>query len=374
MAGVMNQALQDAAALRAMEANTVEVEDAKTVLDRQQAELDETVTYGDRKQARFDYEKAGAVAVGLGFVLNPVAGLLMGAAMGFAGKRHQQNINDALAEQENATTDAYLADLEQMQQALARAESPEDRAQVANQIKNLKTGYELFLNGQTEMGYDRIDKAVNDHSGYLVTNETQAIAQAGREEEARLALGQEQYDRYTMLGNKYDAETMPARDQYTRALFTRELLRRGKSADVLGVLASMPLIANPAAGDASDASIEFWSGVGNVFQRLESRVEKELLSGGMSEVSRRELDDLVATIIDATGAQMQNVQRRAQMDARTAGLPEQWVQERFNYTAEFPDMQMSDVFSQVEAEENTPDRETLPPRARNARGGRRPTN
>ncbi len=367
----MNEAATNLANLAAMQQNAVEVEDARDALARTEADLDEVITYGDRKQARFDYESAGAVAVGLSFVFNPVAGLLMGAAMGFAGKKRQQNINDALSRQENATTEAYLADLEQMNTALSRASSPEDRAQVANQITNLKTGYELFLNGQQEMGYARINKAVNDHASYLATNETQALDAAAREDEARLALGQEQYDRYTMLGNKYDAETMPARDQYTRALYSRELLRRGRSADVMAVIASMPLIVNPAAGATSEGEVAIWQGIGTVWDRLENKIEKELLTGGMSEDTRRELDDVIAQIVDTTGGQLQNTQRRAQQDARAAGLPENWVQQRFNYTAEFPDMQLDDVFKQIEADEEEVDPNQVS-NAGQARGGRPP--
>ncbi len=370
----MNEAAANAAKLRQMQQNAVNVEDARDALARTETDLGEVITYGDRKEARFDVESATAAAAGLGFVFNPVAGLLVGAALGFMGKKHQQNINDALAKQENATTDAYLSDLEQMTGALARAESPEDRAQVANQIKNLKVGYELFLNGQQEMGYNRINKAVNDHSSYLVTNETQAIEQAGREEEARLALGEQQYDRYTTLGNKYDAETMPARDQYTRALYSRELLRRGKSADVTAVIASMPLIVNPAAGATSEGEVAIWQGIGTIWERLDNKIEKELRSGGLLAETRRELDDVIAQIVDTTAGQLQNTQRRAQLDARTAGIPESWVQERFDYTAEFPDMQLSDVFEQVEADQGEDDESRRPGRPNPRRGRSRPKN
>ncbi len=344
-----NRALQALSQAQSLIQDQGQVEDAATALAR----VEDMRPQFDGDDAGFALPESVATAVAAGFILGPVGGLLMGAAQGFLMQRERQGILDAVAEEQGALSSAADVVQERINDAYAQpGNSPQDIEYLDNVQARLDMAGRMYRSGNLQLMRDAqplLEGALTELQTFTTQQEQQAIEASVRENTERLALGEQQYNRHTALLASFDAETQPFRDTYQRAQQARELLARGSSADVLGVLASMPLIINPQAGATSEGEVAIWSGVGNLFDRLENKIEKELGEGGLTRATRQELADVVDTVSNqsANGLRIRQsqYQKRARIDA---GLPDYMV-ERYDVLSDYPELQRLDIAESVAA-------------------------
>jgi len=231
-------------------------------------------------------------AVGIGWVLGPVGGLLIGAAQGILG--HQQR---------KSALDNYLADMgilestnnifnDQFDRMELAATTPEDLAQ----ISAMRTQHEIAMEYSTspndataQKGAAMMDNLNTKMTDFGVKNEEQAVALKASDAQLQRDLEKETYAKHRGLLGDFQAESANFPMQQQTADNVLEALNRGDGASLTAALATMPLIINPQAGATTEAEVEIWQKVGGRLDALKGIVAKELGAGGLTDPTRKEI-------------------------------------------------------------------------------------
>ena len=160
-------------------------------------------------EADFAMPEAMATAIGVGWLLGPVGGLLMGVAQGILGKREEQSLLDQYAADQGVMTDLNDIYNDAFERAAIAANTPEELAQILSWQSQADAGFRMSQ-GSPELredGATMMSEAMAGLNELNVTNEVQAIE--ARAEDARLKreLDDTQYSRYTSSIGSFRAES-----------------------------------------------------------------------------------------------------------------------------------------------------------------------
>lgn len=259
MAG--NRAQQELQALLAARDSHVDAGESLARLQESSRPIGTVRAGDDDDEATFDTPKALATAVGAGFVLGPVGGLLLGVAQGILGKREQQSVLDQMAAERNAITDADDIFGDELDRLAMVTDNPLDLDQLNSMRANKDAAVRLMMSASPEL-QQRGSAMLADFNAslqaYSTQQETQAIEADVRRDEAIRAMGEETWQRFDTIQSDLTAISQPflaQRESYGRLIASA---RDPSPAGDLSLIISYMKILDPASivreGEQAQAS------------------------------------------------------------------------------------------------------------------------
>ncbi len=161
-------------------------------------------------EAEFAMPEALATAVGVGWLLGPVGGLLMGLAQGILTKRERQNALDEYAEDMGAlseTNDIFNDELDRMALTVT---NPDDLQQLSALQTQKDAAMQMMSSASPELqqqGSSMLAEFSSKLNDYSVRQEEQAIQASAYDAQLRRELDDTQYSRYNSSINSFRAES-----------------------------------------------------------------------------------------------------------------------------------------------------------------------
>lgn len=270
-----------------------EAQDAQANLAKLNEARDDFFARSDG-EARFALPEALATGIAASWVLGP-GGLLLGLAQGLLGKKEEQNIIDAFAQDSAAlqsTNDIFNDELDRLSLTTT---SPNDLEQLSAMQTQKDAAMQLMMSANPELqakGQDMMTEFATGLNQYTVRQEEQDIAATALDDQLRRELEKETYDRHRALLGDFQQESGNFEAQQATANNIMQSLNKGDGASVTAALATLPLLVNPDAGATTEAEVEIWQKVGGTVDSLIGRVQKELGSGGLTDDTRQEIIDV----------------------------------------------------------------------------------
>ena len=249
-------------------------------------------TVSDGQQAKFALPEALATAVGAGWVLGPVGGILMGVAQGILIKNEkQQALNAYLADTDALNNTKSIIDNE-FDQADLEALTDADRQQISGFRTMSDMGMAMSKSpypDTAQRGAAMITESANLLDQFRATNESQMIAAKAADDQLRRDLDNETYTRHRGLLGDFGGRIGDFDQSIATADNIIEAVNKGDGASLTAALATLPLLVNPSAGATTEGEVEIWQKISGTVDGLLGRVQKELGGGGMTDSTRKQL-------------------------------------------------------------------------------------
>lgn len=221
-------------------------------------------------------------AVGAGWLLGPVGGVLMGVAQGILGQRERQNAIDEYARETGVLKETGEIFNDQIDRLAVDAD-PEtlDRLDAIRTMYQMGQEYSSTL-GLEEDGMAHMAEAAGQLQQLTIDQQKQTI-------QDRQLMDANTRSVLNDLKGDFRTDSAGFEERHTRAMNIIEAVRRGDGAAVTSALASMPLLINDQAGATSDAEVKIWQGVRGQIDKITGLVDKELGAGGLTDKTRKQL-------------------------------------------------------------------------------------
>ena len=278
------------------------------------------------REARFAAPEALATAVGAGFILGPVGGLLLGAAQGILGKRMEQSQLDAIAAEQSAYDDVDARARETIERALASATNPQDVEQLATMATQQAAARRMLASPIPQIqqqGAALQSQIFAEQRAYAVRQEEQAIAAHAQEEAGRLAMGDRNYSRYTNSRDNFMKESAPYLEVRNATVNLMGALDRGTAVDQYAAVKMLEKALDPASIVRPEEQ-EAWGNLGSALDRAGTFVERLRSGKSLSPEQIRDIRTL------ALGIERQSYEMQAEREARyldeitDIGLPDRF--------------------------------------------------
>lgn len=258
------------------------------------------------EQAEFAMPEALATAVGAGWLLGPVGGLLLGAAQGILGKKEEQRAIDAMAAETEVirkTDDVFNGELQRL--ALT-ATSPEDM----DQLSALQTQKDAALQMMAspfpesqERGSAMLSDFTQRLNEYAVRQETQRIEADAFDKQLARELDNTQVARYKESIGRFNNESAAYLDVMNATDVALQALANGTPADLwaAGILVNKALDPSSVVREEEAAAV---GRLGSLWDKANVYLEKARSGETILPKQRRELSDLLYKIRE-TGTKFQ---------------------------------------------------------------------
>lgn len=265
-------------------ANLAKLEEART----------QFVTRGGN-EADFALPEAMATAIGVGWLLGPVGGLLMGIAQGILGKREKQSMLDDYAADMGIlgeTNDIFNDQLDRM--ALTTT-NPNDLEQLSALQTQKDAAMQMMSSASPELqekGSDMLSDFSTRLNDYAVSQEDQRITAEASDTQLQRDLTQEEYSRYnTSIGN-FRAESASYEGVMQATDIALDALANGTPSDLwaAGILINKAL--DPT-GVVRQEEAEAVGALGSLWEKANVLMEKARSGQTMLPQQRKELSAMM---------------------------------------------------------------------------------
>ena len=165
-----------------------EAQDTEANLNKLQEARTQFMTQRSGDKAKFDTPNAMATAVGVGWMLGPAGGLLMGLAQGILGKQEQQRAIDAYAQDTNvanATNNIFNDELDRLAMSVT---NPGDLEQLSTMQTQKDAALQMMQSASPELqqkGTELLADFSTQLNDYTVRQEEQSIAASALDTQLR---------------------------------------------------------------------------------------------------------------------------------------------------------------------------------------------
>ena len=280
----------------------------------------ELVGSGD---AKFALPEALATAVGAGWLLGPVGGLLMGVAQGILGKKEQQSAIDAYAQDMGVlaeTNDVFNDELDRLALSVT---NENDLEQLSAMQTQKDAALQMMASASPELqarGSDMLGDFSARLNDYTLTQETQRIEAEAYDAQLKRELDDTQYSRYNSSIDSFRRESAPYEGVMQATDIALDALANGTPAD----LWAASILVNKALDPASivrESEREALAGLGSLWDQANIMMEKARSGETLLPQQRKELSALLYSIRE-TGTQHQLARESRYSDEiNDIGLP-----------------------------------------------------
>lgn len=245
-------------------------------------------------EAEFALPEAVATAVGAGFILGPIGGLLLGAAQGILGKRMEQSELDAIA----AYDDVDATFMETIDRQMMEADSPEDVEQLSTMATQQTAARRMLASPVPQIrqqGAMLQAKLFDAQRAYAIKQEEQAIQADVRAENTERELGQENYSRFRTARDKFMQESAPFLEVRNATANILNALQRGSPVDQYAAAKLMDKALDPTSVVRPEEA-EAWGQIGSVWQRANVFMEKLRSGQTLAPEQAAEMEALARSI------------------------------------------------------------------------------
>lgn len=255
-------------------------------------------------KADFALPEALATAVGAGWLLGPVGGLLMGVAQGILGKREEQNAIDAFARDMGVLEETNSIFNDELDRLAATATNPND----LEQLSAMQTQKDVALRmmqtpGLYEQGASLLSDFNTRLNDYTLTQETQRIEAEAADAQLKRELDNTQYSRYVNSKTRFDDESQTYLDVMQATDIALDALANGSPADLwaAGILVNKALDPVGVVREEEAAAV---GRLGSLWEKANVIMEKARSGETILPEQRRELSSLLYSIRE-TGTKFQ---------------------------------------------------------------------
>ncbi len=314
-----NKAQQELQSLLALQgeaedtaANLAKLEDART----------QFVAQGGN-EADFALPEAMATAIGVGWLLGPAGGLLMGVAQGILGKREQQNAIDNYSHDMGVlseTNDIFNDELDRLAMTIT---NPNDLEQLSAMQTQKDAALRMMSSASPELqqqGSDMLSEFSTRLNDYSLTQETQRIEAEAYDAELQRNLSQEQYSRYnTSIGN-FRSESAGYEGVMQATDIALDALANGTPADLwaAGILVNKSL--DPT-GVVRQEEAEAVGALGSMWEKANVLMEKARSGQTMLPEQRKELSAMLYRMRESSTEFQLAREARYSDEVNDIGLP-----------------------------------------------------
>ena len=245
--------------------------------------------------ADFALPEAMATAVGAGWLLGPVGGLLMGVAQGILGKRERQNALDQYADDMGVLSETNDIFNDQLDRLALTAKTPEDLEQLSVLQAQKDAALRMMSSASPEL-QEKGSALLSDFStrmnDYSVTQESQQIAADAYDAQMKRELDGEQYSRYNSSIASFRAESAGYEGVMQATDIALDALANGTPADLwaAGILINKSL--DPT-GVVRQEEAEAVGKIGSLWEKANVLMEKARSGQTMLPEQRQELSDML---------------------------------------------------------------------------------
>jgi hypothetical protein len=289
-------------------------------------------------EADFALPEAMATAVGVGWLLGPVGGLLMGVAQGILGKRERQNAIDAYADDMGVLSETNDIFNDELDRLAVTVTNPNDLEQISALQTQKDAAMRMMSSASPELqqkGSDLLADFSQRMNDYALAQENQRIEQEAYQAQMARELDSSQQSIVQGLHADYDSQSANYEQIVLQSNAARAAIEKG---DPISLNAALIMV-NKALDPTSVVRPEEAKALGNVGTVLEQTRSKlgEWIETGapISEEQRQELYGLVDTIQTTARSFQATRDMRFQERAIDAGLPEKYVND-FELVSKLP--------------------------------------
>lgn len=282
---------------------------------------------GFGKRVTADAEFAGpealVTAIGAGWLLGPVGGLLMGLAQGIIGKREQQAALDSYAQDMGVLEDTNSVFNDELDRLAMTVTNPNDLEQLSAMQTQKDAALRMMSSASPELqrkGSELLSDFSARLNNYALTQETQRIEAEAADGQLRRDLDQEQYSRYKSSIDKFRTESAPYEAVMQATDIALDALANGSPADLwaAGILVNKAL--DPASIVRQEEA-EAVGKLGSMWDEAQVIMEKARSGKTILPAQREELSALLYAVRE-TGTQFQLAREARYSDEITdIGLP-----------------------------------------------------
>lgn len=297
--------------------------DAGAHLEQLQQTRQPVATTSPGEEASFALPEALATAVGAGFVLGPVGGILLGAAQGILGKQAKQSVLDQLASERGLISETDSIFNDELDRLSMATDDPDDLAQLNSMQATKDVALKMMASASPRMqeqGAAMLTKFNGDLQAYTERQETQRIAADTLDAQQRRELDNTQYSRYNSAIGSFRSESQTYLDVMEATDTALRALGSGTPADLwaAGILVNKAL--DPA-GIVRQEEAESVGKLGGLWTKANVILEKAKSGETILPEQRRELSALLGTIRDTTTSHQLAREARYSDEVEDIGLP-----------------------------------------------------
>lgn len=238
----MNKAQAELQALLDMQG---QAQDAASNLAKLEEARSQFVARGG-DEADFALPEAAATAIGVGWLLGPVGGLLMGVAQGILTKNERQAALDAYAQDMGVLSETDDIFNDQLDRLALSVTNPNDLEQLSAMQTQKDAALRMMSSASPEL-QKKGSELLSDFSArlndYTVAQENQRIEAEAYDAQLRRELDAEQYSRFKSLNDDFRSESQTFEDVMQATDIALEALTNGTPSDLFaaGILINKAL-------------------------------------------------------------------------------------------------------------------------------------
>jgi len=237
-------------------------------------------------------------AVGIGWVLGPVGGLLMGVAQGILGKQQKQTALDAYTKDMGVLDDTNNIFNDELDRLALTVTNPNDLDQLSSLQTQKDAALRMMSSASPELqqqGSQMLAEFSTRMNDYAVTQETQRIDAETYDAQLKRELDDKQYSQYNTSINSFRAESSQFESVMQSTDVALDALANGSPADLwaAGILVNKAL--DPI-GVVRSEEAEAVGRLGSIKERANVLLEKARSGQTMLPEQRKELSTLLYSI------------------------------------------------------------------------------
>ncbi|MEX2125464.1 MAG: hypothetical protein WD795_16340 [Woeseia sp.] len=279
-------------------------------------------------KAKFGLPEGLATAIGAGFILGPIGGLILGGAQGILSKRDKQSALDAMAaEQESQAMMDMQFNLEideQITNAL-----PKD----VEQLKTIQSAYNMsskMMQSQFEdtraSGIKLREQALTERMAFAQRNEAELIAGQQREENAEREMGTQAWERLNTVSDDLHRESAPFLEQ--RSAYGRVMASAAEpsAAGDLALIFNYMKILDPGSV-VRESEFATAANTGAVDERTRGIYNKLLTGERLTDVQRGDFVARSGALFKQAVSDQTERNTRYLSRAKEGGVPDQYLKD-----------------------------------------------
>ena len=283
-------------------------------------------TVGEPGEEGFAFPEAAVTAVGVGWLLGPAGGLLMGIAQGILTRNERQSALDSYMQDMGILEETDSVFNDQLERLALTTENPNDLEQLSALQTQKDAALRLMASASPEL-QQRGSELLSDFStrlnDYTLLQEEQRIQAETLEAEQRRELDQEQYSRYQTSINNFRSESQGYESVMQATDIALDALQNGTPSDLwaAGILINKAL--DPASVVRQEEA-EAVGALGSIWDKANVYMEKARSGQTMLPEQRQELSGLLYRLRESnTEFQLAREARYAD-EVNDIGLPDKY--------------------------------------------------
>ncbi len=324
-----NRAAQELANLQQSTRLPVDEEAARQAAEdtKRGAQAGNVSISGEPGDAKFAAPEALATAIGAGFILGPVGGILLGVAQGILGKRMRQNALDEFAERSAAFDDMGAIVNEELNRMDAAALTEDDRDIVGGMMTQYDTAMRALKSQSPEvqeLGAVMFQDLQGKMNEYWATQEVQRIEADATDAAEQRELEKWQYDKYKPLKERFESVAGAYDELMLSHNTAMAALNEGTPAQLSAAITKIAKALDPE-GVVRPEDEKKWEALGSLKDRAKNFVEVLATGKGLNPEQRKDLQGLLTTIREEGNTMMLATEARYLEEALDLELPDKYL-------------------------------------------------